>query len=363
MSVQDQINRITNEVTSQKDIITQIKETLATKTSGSSDSGGIIDVTELPTENIKENAVYRLTSFFLAEELKIFLYDNSNEDIPLMPILQGLEIADGAIINSYLVDELSNLIPSDMDLKIFHCYVLKSNGIAYLNLPDSGGIIPLGQVFFEEEGYDKGRVDIDDIYYGQIQETGIYTTFSFKEGVKYFIYKDKNWEEISCKKTSGDYIQEKLIIELNEEYFKDSNGEYITYIGPARCAFWAVLAKVILPDSIERIDSLAFTNCPYLGKISLSSELKYIGTGAFSGDNLSVPLVIPSKVETIESAAFSSTNLTEVTFKGKPIAISNDCFYNCNNLTLIRVPWAEGEVEGAPWGASETNIEYEYAGE
>ena len=48
-----------------------------------------------------------------------------------------------------------------------------------------------------------------------------------------------------------------------------------------------------------------------------------------------------------------------VTFKGKP-TISDSAFLNCGNLTTINVPWAEGEVANAPWGATNATINYNY---
>lgn len=38
-------------------------------------------------------------------------------------------------------------------------------------------------------------------------------------------------------------------------------------------------------------------------------------------------------------------------------------FENCPNLMNIYVPWAEGRVEGAPWGAENATITYNYTGE
>jgi hypothetical protein len=47
-----------------------------------------------------------------------------------------------------------------------------------------------------------------------------------------------------------------------------------------------------------------------------------------------------------------------MTFKGTPTNIATDAFYNCRNLLDIYVPWAEGEVANAPWGATNATIHY-----
>ena len=36
--------------------------------------------------------------------------------------------------------------------------------------------------------------------------------------------------------------------------------------------------------------------------------------------------------------------------------------FGCTNLTTINVPWAEGAVAGAPWGATNATINYNYTG-
>lgn len=51
-----------------------------------------------------------------------------------------------------------------------------------------------------------------------------------------------------------------------------------------------------------------------------------------------------------------------MTFEGKPTRIDSNAFYNCSNLKTINVPWAEGEVANAPWGATKATINYNYTG-
>lgn len=72
---------------------------------------------------------------------------------------------------------------------------------------------------------------------------------------------------------------------------------------------------------------------------------------------------IPASVYSLGSYAFGGcTGLVEVTFEGTPKSWSNSPFYGCNNLLTINVPWAEGEVSGAPWGATNATINYNYTG-
>jgi hypothetical protein len=41
----------------------------------------------------------------------------------------------------------------------------------------------------------------------------------------------------------------------------------------------------------------------------------------------------------------------------------SSAFSGCTSLTTINAPWAEGAVSGAPWGATNATINYNYTGE
>ena len=51
--------------------------------------------------------------------------------------------------------------------------------------------------------------------------------------------------------------------------------------------------------------------------------------------------------------------LTKVYFKVRPTSISNLTLSGCTELTDIYVPWASGEIGGAPWGATNATIHYD----
>lgn len=95
-----------------------------------------------------------------------------------------------------------------------------------------------------------------------------------------------------------------------------------------------------LPSDLTQIGSYAFTNCPKLALTSLPSGVTSIGNSAFNG----------------------CTGLTSITFQGKPTKFASSAFGSCPNLTTINVPWAGGAVTGAPWGATNATINYNYTG-
>jgi hypothetical protein len=93
-----------------------------------------------------------------------------------------------------------------------------------------------------------------------------------------------------------------------------------------------------LPEGLTKIESYTFYQCQNL-----------------------VLTTIPAGITSISSNAFyGCSKLTNLTFKGTPTSIQSTAFKNCNNLLTINVPWAEGAVADAPWGATKATINYNY---
>lgn len=97
-------------------------------------------------------------------------------------------------------------------------------------------------------------------------------------------------------------------------------------------------SDIALPAGLTSIGAYAFNNCKNLALTSLPAGLTSINSYAFR----------------------ECAGLTSITFEGTPTSISSTAFYNCTNLATINVPWAEGAVSGAPWGATNATINYNY---
>ena len=120
------------------------------------------------------------------------------------------------------------------------------------------------------------------------------------------------------------------------------------------------LAWTSLQDEVTSIDYHAFAGCYKLALTSLPDGLTSIGQFAFFRCYDITLTELPGGLKTIREGAFQyCTGLTSLTFKGKPNSISSSAFSYCTNLRDIKVPWSNGEVPGAPWGASAT-ITYDY---
>lgn len=121
------------------------------------------------------------------------------------------------------------------------------------------------------------------------------------------------------------------------------------------------MAEPLLPRELTAINSRAFYANTVVAYTSLPDAITYIGTGAFQGCTALAITKLPRSLCTIRNASFKGcTGLTEITFQSTPTSISPSAFEGCTNLTTINVPWNEGEVANAPWGATNATINYNY---
>lgn len=114
-----------------------------------------------------------------------------------------------------------------------------------------------------------------------------------------------------------------------------------------------------LPSKLQSIGNNAFSGCRSLSIETLPEGLTTIGSNGFYNCESIAIEDIPSTVTSIGGAAFRGCeNLYTLAFHSKVNSLSNNAFINCTNLTDIYVPWGEGEVANAPWGAPNATIHY-----
>ena len=124
-----------------------------------------------------------------------------------------------------------------------------------------------------------------------------------------------------------------------------------------------------LPNDITEISHSAFEGCAYLGYIDLPENLEIIGYSSFrdigayhfaSSEEEEISIVIPANVRIIRGDAFGDSEMNEsliykLIFKGTPSTIDSDA---AAGVSYVYVPWSEGEVANAPWGANEVIYNY-----
>lgn len=142
--------------------------------------------------------------------------------------------------------------------------------------------------------------------------------------------------EIASIQTGGGGIPKELI-ERTATQITQQGLAGVTQIGAYAFYNSNNLQDVYVADSVTQIGEFAFSNCENLNWVEIGEGIKTIGSKAF----------------------FFCESLEGVDIYGHPDNIAIDAFVGCENLVEIYVPWSEGEVDGAPWGAENATIYYD----
>lgn len=118
------------------------------------------------------------------------------------------------------------------------------------------------------------------------------------------------------------------------------------------------LETVTMNPSITSIPYMCFQGCTNLKNVDLSN-VKTINEYAF--EKTGITNVVLNDIASIGSGAFEFSALNSITIKSSnpsSISIYSNAFDYTDQLTDIYVSWSEGEVPGAPWGATNATIHY-----
>lgn len=115
---------------------------------------------------------------------------------------------------------------------------------------------------------------------------------------------------------------------------------------------------ITIPDGITIIPSEAFHKLLDIADVN-TNQAQIIGRSAFAHSSVE-NVVLGSAVTTFDDPfQFSDcTKLRTVRFNSTPTGLESRTFIRSTNLTDIYVPWAEGAVSEAPWGATNATIHY-----
>ena len=109
--------------------------------------------------------------------------------------------------------------------------------------------------------------------------------------------------------------------------------------------------------NLKKVPVETFNGCSALTSVPFDN-IETIGNHAFRNcSSLSGELLLP-KIKSVGNTSFRGTGFTTVKFGEKP-TMGTNVFQNCTSLTDIYVPWSQGEVANAPWGATNATIHYD----
>lgn len=119
----------------------------------------------------------------------------------------------------------------------------------------------------------------------------------------------------------------------------DYEGRPVTSIAGSAFKGGVNVTKVTIPDSIEKIGSLAFAYCENLTEIVIPNTVTELGEGVFYGCAKLAKVTLPSTLKEIPVYAFMGCSaLTEIVFPETVESIGDGAFFDCVALTKVSVP-------------------------
>lgn len=120
------------------------------------------------------------------------------------------------------------------------------------------------------------------------------------------------------------------------------------------------LEEVVFPPTFENIYIYSFYNCKNLRLTELPRQLQTLAGYAYYNCVLASFSYLPDTITGVYDHALQNcTGLTELRFHSTPEnGIDSTAFQDCSNLSDIYVPWAQGAISNAPWGATNATIHY-----
>ena len=117
-------------------------------------------------------------------------------------------------------------------------------------------------------------------------------------------------------------------------------------ISETACYGLKSITEIVIPDSVQNIESSAFKECTNVMKITIGKKVKKIGAEAFSGCKSLASVIIPNSVTTIGDRAFSyCTGLTNVTIGDGVTSIGAYAFSDCDLLEKVTIGSSVATIE------------------
>lgn len=273
---------------------------------GSGGGSGIIDVTELPTENIDENAVYRVKGYTDVDCGMLFTEEGF---CPLSSLLQFYGI--NANITYYMVEdedlpETAN-ISDVMTFSTLHVYIIEDIPCVYGDPAGDGNRwLPLAALLQLENG-------------GYLSSTAL----NNGNATKLYVTYKKNATAISDKT----YVCQ----------YDTDIGEYVNYydLYINSLSLAKRIKNLVIPNGLEYINHYAFYDAKRLESITFTNGLLAIGISAFAGSGLKGKLILPSGLQRMDAYAFKETSIEEVFIPASVTECNDSVFAMCKSLKKV----------------------------
>lgn len=293
--------------------------------------GGIIEVDELPTENVQTDVLYKVNKV-----TDIDVYCSEGEGAYNIKMVMA-NMNPNCNLVYYLVEEQPTN-PEISDFATFsqlHIYIINDIPYFYGNLGYGNMWLPVSTVFTQLtsiELQDKGYVySVEDCV-----EAGIYVTYR--------------------KSTYG--------IATDKQKLKDYNGGWIDY----KSIFDKTITTFETNNNMLSIPNYAFAGCLFLTSVRIGNSVKIIGKSAFDGCASLTTIAIPDSVTSIGWSAFNKCRLLKSIIIPKSLTeIGYAVFSNCDSLTDIYYKGTEEEwnaIDGVDilYLPSNATIHFNYQG-
>jgi len=117
------------------------------------------------------------------------------------------------------------------------------------------------------------------------------------------------------------------------------------------------IVSITIPNSVEVIDYMAFSDCENLTSITIPNSVRVIDVGAFASCTNLASVIIGNSVTAIGKLAFAHcTSLASITIPKSVTQIGDDAFYGCHGLTSVKFEgtiasdkFSKGEVWTFPY--------------
>ena len=296
-----------------------------------------IDVSELPTEGIELNTIYRLTevgamNMYVATQGTVTDYN-------------ALVTQQGGEIVYYLVGELPE-VGEPMSGTTMPIYVIKDTGAAYVFFDIQSGFVPISTaVGVPDRGWTEDPTTIVDDGVYMYAEPGV---------VRYFVYKNGEMVEYAAGGSGSAGFADFF---SNAELEHLALPEGLTQIAPYAC-YGRNYSAVTIPATVKSIGAYAFANCENLTAIYYDATMslwesvelgeKWINgecvieckDGIISSDGVVYKLNNDKTAYMVDSFRGDSTNVNILSeIHDVPItSIRSNVFRNCGDITSINIP-------------------------